>query len=121
MFLEYPVKYLYVLDDQHHYQGVIAQQDITRLLMDDAEAQQRCVGDILRMDFVQPLKPGMSLDEAQELFIHFSGERLPVINADEQGRLLGVVYKSAVLEKYSAIKRSLDSSGEVMFDLKAGR
>ncbi|MCX5589740.1 ClcB-like voltage-gated chloride channel protein [Alcaligenes endophyticus] len=120
MFLEYPVKYLYVLDEQHQYQGVIAQQDITRLLLNDVDAQQRQVGDILRMDFVKPLHPGMSLDEAQEQFVHFSGERLPVISA-EGGRLLGVVYKSAVLEKYSAIKRSLDTSGEVMLDLKARR
>lgn len=121
MFLEYPVKYLYVVDEQHCFQGVIAQQDLTRLMLEDAEAQQRCVGEVLRMDFVKPLRPGMSLDDAQEQFVHFSGERLPVVSADEPPRLLGVVYKSAVLEKYSAIKRSLDSSGEVMLDLKAGR
>jgi CIC family chloride channel protein len=40
------------------------------------------------------------------------------LNGDGSGRLIGVVYKSAVLEKYSAIKRSLDASGEVMLDAR---
>ncbi len=118
MFLEYPVRYLYVVDESQVYQGVIAQQDLTRMLLDDNDAQQRLVGDILRMDFVKTLYPDMSLDEAQEHFVHFLGERLPVLNGDGSGRLIGVVYKSAVLEKYSAIKRSLDASGEVMLDAR---
>jgi CIC family chloride channel protein len=97
---------------------VIAQPDLTRMLLDDNAAQERVVGDILRMDFVKTLYPNMSLDEAQEHFVSFAGERLPVLNGDGSGRLIGVVYKSAVLEKYSAIKRSLDASGEVMLDAR---
>ncbi|AYR21585.1 ClcB-like voltage-gated chloride channel protein [Alcaligenes faecalis] len=118
MFLDYPVRYLYVVDQEQIYQGVIAQPDLTRMLLDDNAAQERVVGDILRMDFVKTLYPTMSLDEAQEHFVSFAGERLPVLNGDGSGRLIGVVYKSAVLEKYSAIKRSLDASGEVMLDAR---
>ena len=118
MFLDYPVRYLYVVNEEQVYQGVIAQPDLTRMLLDDNAAQERVVGDILRMDFVKTLYPNMSLDEAQEHFVSFAGERLPVLNGDGSGRLIGVVYKSAVLEKYSAIKRSLDASGEVMLDAR---
>ena len=63
----------------------------------------------------------MSLDEAQAYFVEFRGERLPVVSDDGQATLLGVVYKSAVLEKYSALKRSMDASAEAMFDFAAGR
>jgi len=33
--------------------------------------------------------------------------------------LLGVVYKSSLLEKYSALKKSLDQSGEALLDTSA--
>ena len=114
LFLDYPVKYLYVVDEENTFQGVIAQQDLTSLLLGQSDLQEKRAGDVLRRDFVKTLYPGMTLDEAQELFVHFQGERLPVVSPGEKPRLLGVVYKSSVLEKYSAIKRSLDASGEAM-------
>jgi CIC family chloride channel protein len=120
-FLEYPVKYLYVVDVNNVYQGVIAQQDLTSLLLSESDIQQRRAGDVVRLDFVKTLHPDMTLDQAQDYFIQFRGERLPVVSRDEQPRLLGVVYKSALLEKYSAIKRSLDASGEAMLDFSADR
>src|SRR5699024_11106695 len=33
MFVDYPVKYLYVVDENNVYQGVIAQQDLTSLML----------------------------------------------------------------------------------------
>ncbi|MEB2401395.1 MAG: ClcB-like voltage-gated chloride channel protein [Alcaligenaceae bacterium] len=114
MFVEYPVKYLYVVDEKNVYQGVIAQQDLTSLLLSQGDIQETLAGDVLRLDFVKTLRPDMSLDEAQEYLVHFSGERLPVVGADEQPRLLGVVYKSAVLEKFSMLKKMADASAEEM-------
>jgi CIC family chloride channel protein len=46
---------------------------------------------------------------------------LPVVSGDEQPRLVGVVYKSAVLEKFSALKRSMDASAEAMMDFASRR
>ena len=120
MFLEYPVKYIYVVDEHNVYQGVIAQQDLTRLLLHHVDAQEHPVGEVLRSDFVKTLDSKMSLDEAQQYFVNFQGERLPVLSLDESPRLLGVVYKSALLEKYTAIKRSLDSSSEALFNVRPG-
>ncbi|MDS1140712.1 ClcB-like voltage-gated chloride channel protein [Pusillimonas sp. SM2304] len=121
MFLEYPVKYLYVVDEKNVYQGVIAQQDLTSLLLSQGDVQSKLAGEVLRLDFVKTLYPDMGLDQAQEYFVHFQGERLPVVSRDEAPRLLGVVYKSAVLEKYSALKKSLDTSGEAMLDFHSSR
>lgn len=114
MFLEYPVKYLYVVDGDHAFQGVIAQQDLTRLLLSDSDVQEKTAGEVLRLDFVKTLHPDMTLDEAQAYFVEFTGERLPVVTREKPQRLLGVVYKSTLLEKYSAIKKSLDASEDVL-------
>src|SRR5690554_5100058 len=117
MFVDYLVKYLYVVDENNVYQGVIAQQDLTSLMLGESDVHQKCAGDVLRMDFVRTLHPGMALDRAQEFLVQFEGERLPVVSRDEPSRLLGVVYKSSVLEKYSALKKSLDQDlRNVSFD-----
>jgi CIC family chloride channel protein len=121
LFLEYPVRYLYVVDDDNVYQGVIAQQDLTSLLLSQGELANKAAGDVLRRDFVKTLRADMSLDQAQEYFVQFRGERLPVVSGDEQPRLVGVVYKSAVLEKFSALKRSMDASAEAMMDFASRR
>lgn len=111
-FAEYPVRYLYVVDEDSVFQGVIAQQDITGLLLGQGDIEDKTAADILRLDFVKPLYPDMSLDAAQALFVSFSGERLPVVSHGDTPKLLGVVYKSALLEKYFALKKSLDSGGD---------
>src|SRR5690606_27478123 len=121
MFLEYPVKYLYVVDEGNVFQGVIAQQDLTRLLLSQGEVQQMAAGEVLRLNFVKTLHPDMTLDEAQDYFVQFEGERLPVVTRDDAPRLLGVVYKSALLEKYSAIKKSLDASADALLDAPVTR
>jgi len=121
MFLEYPVKYLYVVDEKNVYQGIIAQQDLTSLLLSQGEVQQEVAGEVLRLNFVKTLHPDMTLDEAQACFVNFPGERLPVVSRQAEPRLLGVVYKSSLLEKYSALKKSMDASGEVMLDVRVTR
>ncbi|NGM87215.1 ClcB-like voltage-gated chloride channel protein [Parapusillimonas sp. SGNA-6] len=118
MFLEYPVKYLYVVDGDRAFQGVIAQQDLTRLLLSENDLQTKRAGDVLRLDFVKTLHPGMTLDEAQAYFVQFEGERLPVVTRAAPQRLLGVVHKSALLDKYSAIKKSLDASEDALLEAR---
>lgn len=117
MFLDYPVRFIYVVDENNHYLGVIAQAELMRLLMNHNDAQEQSIGEVLKLDYIKTLTPDMSLDHAQEQFMDFVGERLPVIRSEAEPRLLGVVYKSALLEKYSALKRSLDASSEVLVNL----
>ena len=111
-FSEYPVRYWYVVDEDSIFQGVIAQQDVTGLLLGQGDIEDKTAGDILRLDFVKPLHPDMSLDAAQDIFVNFTGERIPVVSHGEAPKLLGVVYKSDLLEKYFALKKSLDSGGD---------
>lgn len=118
MFVDYPVKYLYVVDENNAYQGVIAQQDLTSLMISQRDAQEKPISEVIRLDFVRTLNRDMSLDQAQEIFVHYDGERLPVVSKDENPRLLGVVYKSSLLERYSAIKRSIDLSSDSMVDYR---
>ncbi|MGE4368491.1 MAG: ClcB-like voltage-gated chloride channel protein [Burkholderiaceae bacterium] len=116
MFLEYPVRYIYVVTEDNIFQGVVAQQDLTGLLLSQGDMKDKPVTELMRTDYLQPLHPGMTLDQAQDLFVSFRGERLPVLTREEQPRLLGVVYKSSVLERYSALKRSLDASPDTVLD-----
>ena len=109
MFLDYPVKYLYVVDEENAWQGVIAQQDLTRMMLGEIDVAAKSCGDVLRLDFVKPLYLDLSLDEAQAQFSAFQGERLPVVSRDRPAQLLGVVYKSDLLERYSQLKRAVDS------------
>ena len=118
MFLDYPVRFIYVVDDDNNYLGAISQPEIMRLLITHNEAQEQPIGEVLKLEYVKTLTPNMSLDHAQEPFMDFLGERLPVIRSEAEPRLIGVVYKSALLEKYSALKRSLDASSEALVSLQ---
>lgn len=118
MFLDYPVRFIYVVDEDNNYLGVIAQPELMRLLMNHTDAQDQPIGEVLKLDYVKTLTPNMSLDHAQEHFMDFEGERLPVVRSEVEPRLIGVVYKSALLEKYSALKRSLDASSEALVSLR---
>lgn len=121
MFIDYPVRYLYVVDEENVYHGVIAQQDLTSLMLSQRDAKATLAGDVLRLDFVRTLHRDMTLDQAQDIFVQFSGERLPVVSRDAKPRLLGVVYKSSLLENYSALKRSLDKSIDAFVDMRHPR
>jgi CIC family chloride channel protein len=121
MFLDYPVRYIYVVDENMVYKGALAQQDLTGLLVSQSDIRSKPAADVMRVDYLQTLHPDMTIDQAQDLFVSFRGERLPVVSRDEQPRLLGVVYKSGVLEKYSALKRSLDASPDAVLDFSVRR
>lgn len=78
VFLEYPVKYLYVVDDAGRFQGVVALKNITSDLLDDKTCASKTAADYLQPEF-DVLTPDMSLGEALQHFLAFQGERLPVI------------------------------------------
>ncbi|MGN6701502.1 MAG: ClcB-like voltage-gated chloride channel protein [Burkholderiaceae bacterium] len=102
MFLEYPVKYLYVIDAGGHYQGVVALHDLTSALAEQGDNpgdnESKRAADFVRRDFLHVLTPEMSLGEALQLFLRHQGERLPIVHDKTDPVLLGVVYKSALLD-----------------------
>lgn len=106
VFLKYAVKYAYVVDDGGRYQGVVALQDITSWLLEHKDTTGRSARDFLRPHFLHEVTPEMSLGEAMQLFLDHQGERLPVIASTDDPRLLGVVYKTSLLDAYFRLDRA---------------
>ena len=105
MFLQHPVKYIYVVDDAQRFQGVVALQDLTSDLMDEHARDTKRAQDFLRRDFLPVITPEMSLGDALQYFLVHQGERLPVVQSLEEPILLGVVYKTSLLDAYFRLNR----------------
>ncbi|MGF6482381.1 ClcB-like voltage-gated chloride channel protein [Paraburkholderia sp. JPY419] len=99
VFLEYPVKYLYVANDAGAFLGVVALKDITSDLLDRTDTSMKTAADYLQPHF-DVLTPDMSLAVALQHFMAFQGERLPVIESTARPLLAGVVYKTSLLDAY---------------------
>jgi CIC family chloride channel protein len=99
VFLEYPVKYVYIVDAAQRFCGAVALKDITSNLLDAKTVDGQHAGDFLRHD-LHSLTPDMSLTVALKHFMAHRGERLPVVESAQSPVLLGVVYKSALLDAY---------------------
>ncbi|MDB5992274.1 MAG: voltage-gated chloride channel protein ClcB [Herbaspirillum sp.] len=103
MFLQYPVKYIYIVDANNHYCGAVALQDVTSSLLDKSVLDgsgSKTAADYLRSNFLHVVTADMSLGEGLQRFLDHQGERLPAIQSTAQPVLLGAVYKSSLLEAY---------------------
>ncbi|HJV88319.1 MAG TPA: ClcB-like voltage-gated chloride channel protein [Noviherbaspirillum sp.] len=105
LFLQYPVKYVYIVDDANRYQGVVALQDLATILPDADAAGSRKAKDFLRSEFLAVITPDMSLSDALQRFLTHQGERLPVVRDLKDPVLLGVVYKTSLLDTYFRLNR----------------
>ncbi|WP_028216292.1 ClcB-like voltage-gated chloride channel protein [Paraburkholderia oxyphila] len=99
VFLEYPVKYLYVTDDNVRFLGAVALADITDDLLQKRDTSNKHACDYLKPSF-DVLTPDMPLAVALQHFMSFQGERLPVIESAQHPTLAGVVYKTSLLDAY---------------------
>ncbi|WP_323118942.1 ClcB-like voltage-gated chloride channel protein [Burkholderia alba] len=99
VFLEYPVKYLYVTDDAGRFRGAVALKDITSDLLDRRDTAHKSAANYLHTPFPL-LTPDLPLGQALEHFMAFQGERLPVVESLAEPTLAGVVYKTSLLDAY---------------------
>ena len=99
VFLEYPVKYLYVANESGAFLGVVALKDITSDLLERRDTSTRTAADYLQPHF-DVLTPDMPLGVALQHFLAFQGERLPVVESAAHPKLAGVVYKTSLLDAY---------------------
>jgi CIC family chloride channel protein len=106
MFLKHSVKYIYMVDAEERFQGVIASQDITAALLDHSADDNSGLHAFLRQGFLHVLTPDMSLDVALQHFLTHQGERLPIIRSLAEPILLGVVHKTSLLDAYARLNRS---------------
>lgn len=98
LFLQYPVKYLYVVDAEQRYLGVVPLSALGALPESQANRQPRAAD--LLSESIQAITADMGLSASLERFLQHRGERLPVIESEERPVLLGVVTKSALLSTY---------------------
>src|SRR5260370_28484939 len=80
VFLEYPVKYLYVIDDAGAFRGVVALKDITSDLLEKRDTSARTAADYVLPEFTV-LTPDMPLAVALQHFRAFQGARLPGVES----------------------------------------
>ncbi len=95
-FIRNRFNYLYVVDEAHHFRGVISLHDIKSYLNDPDLAQLVIARDILQ-DRFPTLSPKQSLAGALEQFSRHDGERLPVTEGHNGQTLLGTVSKTDLL------------------------
>jgi len=98
LFLQYPVKYLYVVDAGQRYLGVVPLSALGAAPESHAGGHLRAAD--LLSQAIQPITADMGLSASLERFLEHRGERLPVIESQERPVLLGVVTKSALLSTY---------------------
>ncbi len=106
MLREHEVKYVYIVNDAGWFCGVIHAQDVTLALADDRDTATMKTADLLHRDF-PVLMENQGLGEALQVFLKHQSERLPVIPSETQPVLLGVVYKTALLDSYYHLHQPL--------------
>ena len=99
VFLEYPVKYLYVTDETGRFLGAVALADITSDLLQKRDTTDKRARDYVKATF-DVLTPDMPLAVGLQHFMSFQGERLPVVESTRDPTLAGVVYKTSLLDAY---------------------
>ncbi len=93
LFLQHPVKYLYVVDAGNRYLGVVPLSSL-------GTAPAETTAGALLSQAIQPITADSGLGEALQRFLDHLGERLPVIESAGNPVLLGIVAKSALLATY---------------------
>jgi CIC family chloride channel protein len=101
LFAAHPVKYLYVVDTDGLYQGVVPLRNLSAATVDH-DLQGVIASDLLSHE-IRPLTSDMGLEIAFRRFMEHQGERLPVIQSANLPLLVGVVKKSALLETYARL------------------
>jgi CIC family chloride channel protein len=96
LFLRYQVNYVYVVGDNEHFEGVVSLHEIKPALNRGQLASIIVAADLLKSDF-PTLTAEMSLSQALSVFVTYRGERLPVVSASPERRLLGVASKTDIL------------------------
>ena len=96
IFLEHPVRYVYVVDDLQRFLGAISLHEIKQHLIGRGAAPSSTAGELMKRDFPVVL-PDASLGDALQVFLTQGTERLPVVSSTDERRLLGVVSRSELL------------------------
>lgn len=106
MLRKHSVKYIYVVNDVGWFMGVVASQDVTSAMADRRDTDIMTAADLLHHDF-SVLTADQGLGDALQVFLGYQGERLPVVPSKDQPLLLGVAYKTSLLDAYYHLHQPL--------------
>ena len=95
-FIEHPVRFVYVLDGDGSFRGVVSLHDFNQHVLAGGEGGEPGARELLRTD-MPLLTPQMTLSDALQSFFGHRGERLPVVESTEAPRLVGAVAKGDLL------------------------
>jgi len=109
-FISHRFNYLYVVDKDRHFLGVVSLHDIKPYLNEPEMANVIIAADILRENF-PTVTPTVPLAQALEYFAHHDGERLPVLD-EKDHTLLGSISKSDLILAI-AERSKADSSPQI--------
>lgn len=112
------VKNVFVIGEDQEYLGILTNKNLTHGIMSSSPLDEPIPANFVQRSFVDPLQLDMNLDEVQNRFFSYNGERLPVVDYSEKPKLVGLVYKSDLLRKLSEIKKIEDRRGSKSVDIR---
>ena len=83
-------------------------ETLTSALLAKEELDAKTAADFIQPEF-QYITPEMSLAAALQCFMTHQGERLPVIRSERDRTLLGVVFKTSLLDAYFKMSATSES------------
>ena len=95
-FIKHNVRFLFVVDNDKRFKGVVSLHDIKSYLNEPELAAVVIAEDILHEEF-PTITPEVSLTGALEKFAHHSGERLPVLRSEADRTLIGFIGKTDII------------------------
>jgi CIC family chloride channel protein len=108
-FLANRFNYLYVTDETNRFCGAISLHDIKSSLQDPALARVVIAADLVQENF-PAITAGTPLSDAFALFARHPGERLPVLNNEQEQRLVGSLSKTDLMLALATAANSQSSS-----------
>jgi CIC family chloride channel protein len=96
LFTTHRINYVYVVDDQRRFLGVVSLHEMKPYLNDPFMSEAVIAFDMMRDDF-PVLTLNQDLTEALRAFTKHDGERIPVVNNDHDRQLVGVISKTDLL------------------------
>jgi len=90
-----------VVNENGVYQGMVTGKDIRTALLEPEAVSLLLVGELQRPD-VPTVAPRETLDVVLDRFAHHDVDSLPVASADDQTRVIGLVSRQAVIQRYQA-------------------
>jgi CIC family chloride channel protein len=111
---KYPYTCFYVTEPDGDFKGVVAVDDLRRVILDgDVLGTLVIAGDVMDDD-VPRIRGEESLDKVMRLFGSTNRSEFPVVDSESGRRLVGVVTRQAVISAYNSEVLKRDAVSEVL-------